>query len=358
MKQIIDQIILFLFSFITLFLVDIDRSFITAMLASIIYFSFNFVYNTKICNLISTIAYALFSLFLPSVFLFLPLILYSILYFKNSFGLGILISATIYHIHFFSRPPLFLLLVLACSIAFLLQYWTKCYHDLEMTLKRTMDDSTERNLTLKEKNQTLIAKQDYEVYTATLRERNRIAREIHDNVGHMLSRSILMIGALKTMYAQSNMGNSLLQLESTLHDAMTSIRNSVHNLHDESIDLKNALTSLVDSFSFCSIHMDYDMGNFIPRNAKYSFIAITKEALNNIIKHSNASNVHITVREHPGFYQLIIEDNGKSISIQPDSGLGLTNMRDRVETLGGTIQFQTTKGFCVFITIPRLENQE
>jgi signal transduction histidine kinase len=40
-------------------------------------------------------------------------------------------------------------------------------------------------------------KQDYEIYLATLRERNRIAREIHDNVGHMLSRSILQIGALK-----------------------------------------------------------------------------------------------------------------------------------------------------------------
>ena len=48
-------------------------------------------------------------------------------------------------------------------------------------------------------------KQDTEIYLATLKERNRIAREIHDNVGHMLSRSILMVGALKTVNQAENL---------------------------------------------------------------------------------------------------------------------------------------------------------
>ena len=47
------------------------------------------------------------------------------------------------------------------------------------------DDSTEKNLLLEEKNHMLVEKQNYEIYTATLKERNRIAREIHDNVGHL-----------------------------------------------------------------------------------------------------------------------------------------------------------------------------
>ena len=53
---------------------------------------------------------------------------------------------------------------------------------------------------------------------------------------------------------------------------------------------------------------DYD----IPKEIKYSFIAITKEALNNVMRHSNANEVKILAREHPGLYQLIIEDNGTS----------------------------------------------
>ena len=44
---------------------------------------------------------------------------------------------------------------------------------------------------LTQKNKDLLEKQDYEIHVATLKERNRIAREIHDNVGHMLSRSLL-----------------------------------------------------------------------------------------------------------------------------------------------------------------------
>jgi len=49
---------------------------------------------------------------------------------------------------------------------------------------------------LRQKNRELIEKQDYEIRLATLNERGRIAREIHDHVGHLLSRSILQIGAL------------------------------------------------------------------------------------------------------------------------------------------------------------------
>ena len=55
---------------------------------------------------------------------------------------------------------------------------------------------------LQEKNKNLMEKQDYEIYLATLRERNRIAREIHDNVGHMPSRSILQMGALITIHKE------------------------------------------------------------------------------------------------------------------------------------------------------------
>ena len=192
------------------------------------------------------------------------------------------------------------------------------------------------------------------MYTATLKERNRIAREIHDNVGHMLTRSILMTGAIRTVNKEPALESSLIQLEETLNTAMTNVRESVHDLHDESINLKEALTGLTDTFTFCPIHLDYDMGYDVPRDIKYSFITIVKEALNNIIRHSNATDVHIIVREHPGLYQLVIEDNGTVKS--RGSGLGLTNMKDRVETLRGMMQLQTEKGFRIFITIPKRED--
>ena len=59
---------------------------------------------------------------------------------------------------------------------------------------------------------------------------------------------------------------------------------------------------------------------------KFCFIAIVKEALNNVIKHSNAVNVWIRIKEFPEFYQLVIKDNGNMIEYDKDKGIGLQNM--------------------------------
>lgn len=70
------------------------------------------------------------------------------------------------------------------------------------------DTDTELKLVMEQRNRELLEKQDNEIYLATLRERNRIAREIHDNVGHMLSRSILQVGALATIVRKRRSGSS------------------------------------------------------------------------------------------------------------------------------------------------------
>lgn len=68
--------------------------------------------------------------------------------------------------------------------------------------KDLTDNAKEISLHLEQKNKELLEKQDYEIQVATLNERNRIAREIHDSVGHLLSRSILQLGALKAVHRQ------------------------------------------------------------------------------------------------------------------------------------------------------------
>ena len=109
-----------------------------------------------------------------------------------------------------------------------------------------------------------------------MKERNRIAREIHDNVGHMLSRSILMVGALKTVNQDENLKVPMELLDQTLNEAMTNVRQSVHNLQDESVNLKEVMESLAEEFRFCPVQLTYDMGYDIPKEIKYSFIAIRK----------------------------------------------------------------------------------
>lgn len=207
-------------------------------------------------------------------------------------------------------------------------------------------------------------KQDYEIYAATLKERNRIAREIHDNVGHLLSRSILITGAAKAINASDALSPVLDDLDHSLNQAMTSIRTSVHDLHDESLNLKEAAESLTSDFTFCPVTLNYDMGFEVPREIKYCFISIVKEALSNVARHSNATLVQITMREHPALYQLCIEDNGtleEGLSLSENNrealfssrGIGLSNMNDRLKILNGNLQITIQKGFRLFITIPK-----
>lgn len=224
------------------------------------------------------------------------------------------------------------------------------------------DSSTELRLAMQKRQQDLLEKQDYEIHLATLQERNRIAREIHDNVGRMFSRSILQMGALQTIHKEEPLHGQLVAINDTLSQAMNNIRESVHDLHNESLDLKQALREVTDEFrDKYEIAFTYDMSAAVPRNVKYCFLAITKESLANVVRHSNATRVSLYFCEHPGFYQMLVEDNGTDIKVKEAqiakaqvSGIGLSNMRERVEALGGTIAFLTDKGFEIRISVPKM----
>ena len=249
-------------------------------------------------------------------------------------------------------------LLFGIFLGFLLALFFRRYEALQTLYRTTRDTETERNLLLHQRNQAILEKQDYEIYNATLKERNRIAREIHDNVGHVLSRSILMVGALKTVNQSPELSSSLEILDQSLNQAMDSIRSSVHDLHEEAEDLEHSLKLLLDQFQFCPVSFQYEMSRAIPPKLKYCFIGIVKEALSNIIRHSHATQVSISCIEHPGFYQLKISDNGTPETINSTtsgsgSGIGLTNIRERTEALNGTLQITTDKGFHIFVMIPK-----
>ena len=322
--------------------------------------------------LVLTGSYVIFgfsSLWIPDLLLFFPLLLYQTLS-AGLCPLAVVVFPFWGLLAFrFHKFPEFLCLagIFGFILAFFLWSHTRQYEILTRNFRQSRDDSEEHALLLSEKNKALLEKQDYEIYAATLRERNRIAREIHDNVGHVLSRSILMTAACKTINKNEALDPLLGNLEESLNGAMNSIRSSVHDLHDDAVNLEDAIKGLVKDFSFCPVTLTYDMSRQVPREVKYSLISITKEGLSNVMRHSNADSVNILLREHPALYQLCIEDNGtlgsKIPDIQTDAdsnkmetvsgGMGLSNIRDRVKALGGTVQITQEKGFRIFVTIPK-----
>ena len=379
MRKITDEGFLFLYGVGLLVTAETGIPAVIAILLACIYTCVNLVGEEKYLHYIMTITFVAAGILSKEMWMFLPVVLYNMLCFYSPVYIGVVgiivaCEAPAFREYYGLEKEM--LIVAGLAAAVLLYGRTRRLNELEQEYKRARDDS--RELTL------MLEKQDTEVYLATLKERNRIAREIHDNVGHMLSRSILMVGALKTVNQAENLKVPMEQLDQTLNEAMTNVRQSVHDLHDESVNLKEVMESLAEEFRFCPVQLTYDMGYDIPKEIKYSFIAITKEALNNVMRHSNANKVKILTREHPGLYQLIIEDNGTSDErIQPDgdgeeyaeqesagktrntrktentecSGIGIKNMKKRVRILGGTIQIQKENGFRIFITVPKNEGK-
>ncbi|RKI38863.1 two-component sensor histidine kinase [bacterium D16-51] len=333
---------------------------IVSFLLSVTAAAFFYYFQDKKLSRAALSFYAAAIPFFPGFFLFIPL--FTIEASRIRFYLVILVFFAENFLSFAqSDIPFFLFLLFGTILALFLEYLTKSYNILAEKYKHMRDDSTERNLLLKARNQTLLENQDYEIHNATLQERNRIAREIHDNVGHMLSRSILMTGALQAINQDDNCSEPLQLLQDTLSQAMDNIRASVHNLHDDSINLQKSIENLIRNFTFCPAHLEYDIQNDVPSTVRYAFISIIKEALTNISKHSNATLVNITLREHPSMYQLIIHDNGKTASTktfsldnieEESNGIGLVNIADRVRLLKGILQISQKNGFQIFVSIP------
>lgn len=351
MSVLIDKLILLISCFIFYLINTKDIAGIFYFLGAISITCLISYFDTKKASALLIIAFVIISLIFPGFCFYLPLVAYDLFLYRHRV---LSFAALFAFINFTMSNTLIIALVILsiCGISLWLQYKSERLKQLQFDFKKLRDTSTEYNLLLRSKNKDLIEKQDYEIHLATLRERNRIAREIHDNVGHVLSRSLLQLGAIMAINKDEKQTPALSALKDTLSTAMNSIRESVHGLHDESIDLHATVQGLIKDFDNYELDFDFDMSTEIPKNIKYCLVAITKEALSNISKHSNATSISMHYREHPGFYQLLIEDNGTNITVN-SSGIGLENMEDRVTGLNGTFRTNIENGFRIFVSIPK-----
>lgn len=330
-----------------------DPSNITTLLLAVICSAIFQIKPSSAVAYLSVIAYSSLCIFSKEALILAPLVLYDA--FCTKFYpamvltfIGVLANIFTLGKDIFPLAALFLVSFTISSRSVLNEKLTKM-------LINTRDNSKELTTRLVEKNKAMQRNQDYEIYLATLKERNRIAREIHDNVGHMLTRSILQLGALSVINKDETVGEAINDLSGTLNTAMTSIRSSVHDLHDDSIALKPAVEDCIrplkDRFA---VSCDYDFSERMSRDVKLCFIGVIKEALSNTAKHSDGDSIKIIIREHPALYQLSIADNGSCPEKIDESGMGLANMRERAASLNGNINITSgSKGFRIFLSVPK-----
>ena len=358
MQILLDKLSLLLLFIISIISSDSIAIPVIATLITLSLSALNQSFENKPASYVIGIIQAIVNFINPIFCCSIPLTFYDILTVKKPIALIMLPFAVMVNSSYLSQTQ-FLLIASGCFIAFILRRNTITIKKAENTLIRTRDNSEETALLLQEKNKRLLENQDNEITLATMKERNRIAREIHDNVGHMLTRSILQVGALSIINKDETVGENLNVLKDTLNNAMTSIRNSVHDLHNDSINLKMTIEDALKELSqnYVVSH-EYDFSETMPSNVKLCFIGIVKECVSNVTKHSNGNKINITIREHPAFYHLSFSDNGICDGEIKESGIGLSNINERTSSVGGIVNITSNeKGFTVYISVPKNKEQ-
>lgn len=199
-------------------------------------------------------------------------------------------------------------------------------------------------------------------------ERKRIAGEMHDSLGQHL----LMIknwAALAVRNADSQTPHaSLVQISETASLAIQEVREIAHNLRPLQLERLGVTTAIKDlvqqvagssaiNFTARIAHLD----GFFPPEAEMSIYRICQESLNNIIRHSEATEATILVDSDEGMVHLVIGDNGRGFSVVESeedhaqgSGFGMLGIAERVKMLGGRLSVTSSPatGTVLRVTIP------
>jgi signal transduction histidine kinase len=202
---------------------------------------------------------------------------------------------------------------------------------------------------------------------AILDERNRIAREIHDSLGHALTaQSIQLDNAIAFWQLEPTKAYSFLTEAKTLvTTALREIRYSVAAMRADPLqdkDLATAINLLCQEFSQrssivpqCLVSLTYPLSNEV----KTTLYRIVQEALTNISKHSEATEVLVELQTLPEHLSLLIKDNGTGFDPQQNiTGFGLQGMRERVIAQKGCLQMSSDFGCgcTITINIPRKQS--
>ena len=321
-------------------------------------------------------AYVIAAVFVPPFVPFAPLALYDIArrvrreHAWIALGVGaVFVCALVADLRGGALTTRTLLLTAILSVAAtLLSLRTAQLEREQERMRRTRDKLQERALALEARNRDLADRQDYEVELATLAERARIAREIHDNVGHQLTRASLQAEALRVVHAdEPGVAADFSDVKRTVDEALQLVRTSVHALNDNAVDLSVQLERIVEgarSDGGPQIELEV-LAEHAPANVANCFAAVLREALSNAMRHAHAKTITVRCMEHPSFYQFIVTDDGADATPASSSnvaeGMGLGSMRERVEALGGTFTAGPRAGaggWRVFATVPKQQGDE
>ncbi|HLX12920.1 MAG TPA: PAS domain S-box protein [Bacteroidota bacterium] len=231
-----------------------------------------------------------------------------------------------------------------------------------------------RDITERKETQDQLKKLAKRVLDAQEEERRRLARELHDDLCQWLSGMKLTIGMVEeSVSADKKSSAKLRKIKDQINDRIVEVRSLSTLLRPPALDdfgISVAMERYCDDYSkIYELQISFDKDGtdrvHYPTEIEIAFYRILQEALSNVVKHSHAHAVLVSLKEKGSSLGLEISDDGIGIPSEPvkqkptnGHGFGLISMRERAELLGGTFHLVSTagKGTMIHIDIPLPSN--
>lgn len=194
------------------------------------------------------------------------------------------------------------------------------------------------------------------------RERKRIAREIHDTLGHALTGISAGIDAVKVLVdIDTNRAKEQLNNVSVVvRDGIRDVRGSLNKMRPGALEnntLKEALIKIIreyEAISNLEIHLRYEWDNIDLDIAKEDIVfRVIQESITNSVRHGHAKTIWIELLEEEEAYVMTIQDDGIGFD-ELHYGYGLKQMQERLMIIGGSVRFENRDGFYTHIEIPKI----
>jgi ligand-binding sensor domain-containing protein/signal transduction histidine kinase len=207
------------------------------------------------------------------------------------------------------------------------------------------------------------------------RERTRIARDMHDELGARLARiSFQGATAKRFLDTPAKAAEQIESMSQTARDLVTSLDEIVWAVEPENDSLESLANYICrfagECFDNSPVDCQFNLPAAMPRcrlamDVRHNVFLAVKETLSNVLKHSGASQVELTIAPGAGALEIVVADNGRGIDPDPAdprkrTGHGMTNLRERMKSTGGSFELESGpgRGTRVRLRVPLVEGPE